>query len=91
MTIGKRLYAGFGLILGTLLLLGVVNLIAISLQGSALDSVSTIEGVRYQIMLNRLSLNNFLLSGDPRDEERVTKGYGRHCRRAQAGPVEGWQ
>jgi len=74
MTIGKRLYAGFGLILGTLLLLGVVNLIAISLQGSALDSVSTIEGVRYQIMLNRLSLNNFLLSGDPRDEERVTKG-----------------
>src|SRR5215475_10062837 len=74
MTIGKRLYAGFGLILGTLLILGVVNLIAISLQGSALDSVSTIESVRYQIMLNRLSLNNFLLSGDPRDEERVTKG-----------------
>jgi methyl-accepting chemotaxis protein len=25
-------------------------------------------------MLNRLDLNNFLLSGDPRDEERVTRG-----------------
>jgi hypothetical protein len=25
-------------------------------------------------MLNRLNLNNFLLSGDPRDEEKVTRG-----------------
>ena len=81
MTIGKRLYYGFGLILGTLLLLFVVA-IAIGLkqrfaQGdatSAVDTVSTVEGVRYQMMLNRLNLNNFLLSGDPRDEEKVAKG-----------------
>src|SRR5260370_5756100 len=26
-------------------------------------------------MLNRLNMNNFLLSGDPRDEERVNKGF----------------
>jgi len=25
-------------------------------------------------MLNRLNLDNFLLSGDPRDEEKVNKG-----------------
>src|SRR5437016_14671893 len=25
-------------------------------------------------MLNRLNMNNFLLSGDPRDEEKVNKG-----------------
>src|SRR5207248_916509 len=29
---------------------------------------------RNQIMLNRLNMNNFLLSGDPRDEEKVNKG-----------------
>ncbi len=74
MTIGKRLYAGFGLILGLLTLLFFVNLIAASRQSSALESVSTIEAVRYQIMHNCLDLNNFLLSGDPRDEEKVNKG-----------------
>lgn len=81
MTIGKRLYYGFGLILGTLLVLFIVDLAVgfkeRSAQGdatSAVDTVRTVESVRYQIMLNRLNLNNFLLSGDPRDEERVTKG-----------------
>jgi methyl-accepting chemotaxis protein len=81
MTIGKRLYRGFGSILGILVVLFVVNLIA-GLKASsarkdastALESVGAIEDVRYQIMLNRLNLNNFLLSGDPRDEEKVTKG-----------------
>src|SRR5499433_4221989 len=74
MTIGKRLYSGFGIILGILLILLIVNLIAAGRQGSALESVRTIEAVRYQIMQNRLNLNNFLLSGDPRDEEKVNKG-----------------
>jgi methyl-accepting chemotaxis protein len=32
------------------------------------------EDVRYAIGVNSLSLNNFLLSGDPRDEEKVNKG-----------------
>jgi len=62
------------MILGVLLILFIVNLIAASRQGSALESVRTIEAVRYQIMQNRLNLNNFLLSGDPRDEEKVNKG-----------------
>jgi methyl-accepting chemotaxis protein len=81
MTIGKKLYAGFGLILAILSLLFVVNLIAGWKEssarkdaGAALDSVRTVESVRYQIMLNRLNMNNFLLSGDPRDEEKVNKG-----------------
>ena len=50
---------------------------------AALDNLRTIGDVRLQIMLNRLYLNNFLLSGDPRDEENVNKGTGRHCRRHQ--------
>ncbi len=74
MTIGKRLYAGFGLILGTLLILLIVNLIAAGKQGSALESKDTIATVRSKMMENRLNLNNFLLSGDPRDEEKVNKG-----------------
>src|SRR5215813_6595935 len=81
MTIGKRLYAGFGLILGILVILLVVNLFAAGYQSSAsressqaVESFRIIEGVRNQIMQNRLNLNNFLLSGDPRDEEKVNKG-----------------
>jgi methyl-accepting chemotaxis protein len=81
MTIGKKLYAGFGLVLAILSALFVVNIIAGFKERSAradataaLDSVRTVESVRYQIMLNRLNMNNFLLSGDPRDEEKVNKG-----------------
>ncbi len=81
MTIGKKLYMGFGTILAILVLLFMVNLIAGFKERSAradastaLESVRAIESVRYQIMLNRLNLNNFLLSGDPRDEEKVTRG-----------------
>ena len=81
MTIGKKLYIGFGSILFILVGLFVVNIIAglreqsaRSDASTALQNVRTIEAVRYQIMLNRHNLNNFLLSGDPRDEEKVNKG-----------------
>src|SRR5260370_32543627 len=81
MTIGKKLYAGFGLILGILSLLFVVNIVTGWKESSArkdaraaLDSVTTVESVRNLVMLNRLNMNNFLLSGDPRDEEKVNKG-----------------
>ena len=81
MTIGKKLYAGFGLILAILGILFLVNLVTGYMEkaartnaGMALESVRTVESVRYQIMLNRLNMNNFLLSGDPRDEEKVNKG-----------------
>ncbi len=83
MTIGKRLYLGFGVILGILGLLFLVNIIAGFREQSArkdataaLENVRTIESVRYQIMLNRHNMDNFLLSGDPRDEEKVNKGFG---------------
>src|SRR6202158_1895230 len=81
MTIGKTLYGGFGSVLSILRALFIVNLIsgfressARKYASTALESVRAIESVRYQIMLNRLNLNNFLLSGDPRDEEKVTRG-----------------
>jgi len=81
MSIGKKLYAGFGLVLATLTVVFLVNGYSALRERSsrsdaqaAMDSVQTIEAVRLQIMLNRLTLNNFLLSGDPRDEEKVNKG-----------------
>jgi methyl-accepting chemotaxis protein len=81
MTIGKRLYLGFGSILATLFVLFVVNIGVGFKERSAqadatiaLESVRTVEAIRYQIMLNSLNLNNFLLSGDPRDEEKVNAG-----------------
>ncbi|HEX8878851.1 MAG TPA: methyl-accepting chemotaxis protein [Candidatus Acidoferrum sp.] len=81
MTIGKKLYAGFGLILVILAILFLVSIFTGYLEKSArnsasmaLDSVRTVESVRYQIMLNRLNMNNFLLSGDPRDEDKVNRG-----------------
>src|SRR5262249_758254 len=43
-------------------------------SSQAVESFRIIEAVRNQLMQNRLALNNFLLSGDPRDEEKVNKG-----------------
>ncbi len=82
MTIKKQLYRSFGGILLILLILLLVDVGSIwkassasSEAASTLNSVRTIESVRYQIMQNRLNLNNFLLSGDPRDEDKVNKGF----------------
>jgi methyl-accepting chemotaxis protein len=82
MTIGKQLYKGFGIVLAILALLLFVDLGALWRAHSAsneaaatLEGVRTAENVRYQIMLNRLNLNNFLLSGDPRDEDKVNRGF----------------
>jgi methyl-accepting chemotaxis protein len=82
MTIGKQLYKGFGVILAILALLLFVDLGALWKSRSAsneaaatLESVRTAEAVRFQIMQNRLNLNNFLLSGDPRDEDKVNHGF----------------
>jgi methyl-accepting chemotaxis protein len=75
MTIGKRLYIGFGTVVGILLVLFSVNIIASWKESSARKDATTIGYVRYQIMLNRHNMDNFLLSGDPRDEEKVNKGF----------------
>jgi methyl-accepting chemotaxis protein len=81
MTIGKQLYKGFGVVLGILVLLLIVDVAALwrthsaaTDAGATVESVRMAENVRYQIMQNRLNLNNFLLSGDPRDEDKVNRG-----------------
>src|SRR3984893_14030929 len=82
MTIKQQLYRSFGAILLILLILLFVDIGSIwktsspsSEAAHSLDRVRTIGEVRNQIMQNRLNLNNFLLSGDPRDEDKVNKGF----------------
>ncbi len=83
MTIGKKLYLGFGAILAIILFLWVINIFAVVRQYSAreavratLADVQTIEEVRFKVVENRLSLGNYLLSGDLRDQDRTNKGIG---------------
>ena len=81
MTIGKKLYWGFGAILAVILFLFVINIFTVMRQYatraavvSTLSDVQTIENIRYRMIDNRLSLGNYLLSGDLRDEEKTNKG-----------------
>lgn len=80
MTIGKKLYYGFGAVLLLVLIVFAVNLSAIFREHSVRDqaksttnSIETISSVRYQMMEARLDLRNFLLSGDPRVEAQMNK------------------
>ena len=81
MTIGKKLYLGFGAILAIMLVLFIVNIFTVRREYNAratvrdtLANVQTIEAVRLQMMADRLFLGNYLLSGDLRDEDRTNKG-----------------
>jgi len=81
MTIRKRLLWGFGAILAIMALLLIVNIFAVLRQYSTRDAVQDtladvqlIETVRYRIIENRLTLGNYLLSGDLRDEDKTIKG-----------------
>src|SRR5271167_632901 len=81
MTIRRKLYFGFGAILAIMLALFVVNILTVlrehtarSAAASTLNDVQTIENIRFQMMENRLFLENYLLSGDLRDEEKTNKG-----------------
>src|ERR1700719_1278915 len=81
MTISRKLYVGFGSILGILVLLFLVSFFASQREHSArntgassLQSIQTIEKIRFQVMENGVSLRNYLLSGDPREETTEVHG-----------------
>jgi methyl-accepting chemotaxis protein len=81
MTIGKKLYMGFGAVLAIMLFLLVINIFSVMRQYSArasvtatLNDVQAIQKIQYMISEDRLNLANYLLSGDLRDEEKTTKG-----------------
>ena len=81
MNIGKKLYLNFGIILATVLVLLAVNLIAVrrehETKAAAQRSIEMAEAtstVRFEMMQNRLHLQNYLLSGDTRDVEKMNDG-----------------
>jgi len=81
MTISRKLYIGFGSILGILVLLSLVSFTtsqrehsARNTAASSLQSIQIIEKIRYQVMENGLDLRNYLLSGDPREEAAESNG-----------------
>jgi methyl-accepting chemotaxis protein len=82
MTIANKLYTGFGAILVIMVALFVVNILTVTREHNArsdataaLSDMHTVEGIRYEVMLEGLELRNYLLSGDVRDEDRVNKVY----------------
>jgi len=81
MNIGKKLYLSFGGILLTVLVLLVINLYGVhrehETKAAAQRSIDITEAtslVRFQMMQNRLHLQNYLLSGDTRDVEKMNDG-----------------
>ncbi len=74
MTIGKKLYMNFGIILTMVLVLFLVNWSAVRREHSAKELADTTNAVRFQMMQNRLYLSNYLLSGDTREVDRMNEG-----------------
>src|ERR1700731_359277 len=81
MTIGKRLYMNFGIILTMVVVLFLVNLVAVQREHAAkaaaaasLQLTDANNAVRFQMMQNRLYLSNYLLSGDTREVDRMNDG-----------------
>src|SRR5437660_6908242 len=81
MTIGKKLYVSFGIVLTMVLVLFLVNLLAVQREHAAkaasaasLELADTTNAVRFQMMQNRLFLSNYLLSGDTREVDRMNEG-----------------
>src|SRR5208282_993554 len=81
MNIKKKLYVSFGVILGTVLVLLVINLYGVHREHetkaaaqSSIDMTQATSWVRFQMMQNRLHLQNYLLSGDTRDVEKMNDG-----------------
>jgi methyl-accepting chemotaxis protein len=81
MTIGKKLYGSFGIILTMVVVLFGVNWFAVqrehaakSAAAASLELADTTNALRFQMMQNRLYLSNYLLSGDTREVDRMNEG-----------------
>src|SRR5580698_9166002 len=92
MTIGKKLYVNFGIILSMVVVLFLVNLLAVLREHAAKDAAKVslelddaTKEVRFQMMQNRLYLSNYLLSGDTREVERMNEGLRTLSEKLQQG------
>src|SRR3984885_839957 len=92
MTIGKKLYKNFGIILSMVVVLFIVNLVAVQREHAAkdaarasLDLAAATNEVRFQMMQDRLYLSNYLLSGDTREVELMNEGLSRLVEKLHQG------
>ena len=74
MTIQKKLYLNFGLILGIMFAMFLVSMFAMYRERSAKATAAATEAVRFQMMQNRLTLGSYLLSGDTREVDKLRDG-----------------
>jgi methyl-accepting chemotaxis protein len=81
MSIGKKLYINFGIILGMVVMLFFVTWYAVHREqgtkeaaAEALQMKGTKDHIQFQIMQDRLYLGNYLLSGDSREIEHMIVG-----------------
>ncbi len=84
MSIRKKLYLSFTGILTAVVILAVVILFAVyrehetkSAAQRSMDMTQATSMVRFELMQNRLHLQNYLLSGDTRDVEKMNEGVRR--------------
>ncbi|MGA2412940.1 MAG: methyl-accepting chemotaxis protein [Candidatus Sulfotelmatobacter sp.] len=92
MTIGKKLYVNFGIMLSMVVVLFLVNLLAVQREHAAkaaakaaIDLADATNDVRFQMMQNRLYLSNYLLSGDTREVDRMNDGLRTLNEKLQTG------
>ena len=79
MTISKKLYLGVGSIVAILILLFITNTIVVMRERSAsaqasvgVESVQSLEAVQMKMMRVRLHLQDYLLTGDERQREKMS-------------------
>ncbi len=80
-TIRRKLYMGFGSIVVILVLLFVINVTVVLRErtaseqaATALESVQNLEAIQLDMMQDRQALLNYLLTGDLRYRDNVSKG-----------------
>jgi methyl-accepting chemotaxis protein len=81
MTIAKKLYWGFGGMIALVVMLGLANLGALLREHAAKKNTNRsfqllreTSGLQYQLSQNQIHLNNYLLSGDSSEAEKVLNG-----------------
>ncbi len=81
MTIAKKLRVGFGIMIGFVFVLGLFNVGALVREHSAkkhtqrsFQVLRDTSALQYQVSQNQIHLDNYLLSGDPAEADKVVSG-----------------
>jgi methyl-accepting chemotaxis protein len=77
MSIGKKLYYGFGALITMMALLFLVSLAARWRDKSARENTAEIGDIRGLVTQNNLALNSYLLSGSPDEVKKISDGDSR--------------